>query len=46
MYLELQVTVNPEDTGYTLNCRVTYEGDRVEEVSLDPERNLLTRTAL
>jgi homoserine kinase len=46
MYLELQVKINPEEKGHPLNCKVTYEGDREEEVSLDPERNLVTRTAM
>jgi homoserine kinase len=46
MYLDLQVTIDPSETGHPLNCKITYEGDRAEEVSLDPEMNLVTRTAL
>ena len=30
----------------SLNCTISYEGQGVEDVSLDPQRNLITRTAL
>lgn len=50
MYLELQVTIDRSKTTseYPLNCRVTYEGQGEEsgEISLDPDRNLITRVAL
>ena len=50
MYLELHVTIDRSKTTseYPLNCRVTYEGQGEDsgEISLDPDRNLLTRVAL
>lgn len=50
MYLELHVTIDRSKTtsDYPLNCRITYEGQGEEsgEISLDPDRNLLTRVAL
>ncbi|KAF2142942.1 uncharacterized protein K452DRAFT_248579 [Aplosporella prunicola CBS 121167] len=47
IYLEL--TVTPDESAVSANplkCRITYEGEGAEEVPLDPERNLITRTAL
>jgi homoserine kinase len=47
VWLELQVTLNDEaskDAPY--NCRITYEGQGKDNVSTDPERNLITQTAL
>ncbi|KAF2086907.1 phosphoribosylformylglycinamidine cycl [Saccharata proteae CBS 121410] len=44
IYLELHVT--PEQSDHPLRCRITYEGQGEDEVSLEPERNLITRTAL
>lgn len=29
-----------------LNCTISYEGQGAEDVSLDPQQNLITRTAL
>lgn len=50
MYLELHVTIDrtKSKSEYPLNCRVTYEGQGEDsgEISLDPDRNLLTRVAL
>ena len=46
MHLELQITTSPENTSYPENCNITYEGDRAEEVSLNADANLITRTAL
>ena len=51
LYLELQVTVNNSRTSSDrpLNCIITYEGggeDDPNDVSLDPEANLVTRVAL
>ncbi|KAK4199368.1 GHMP kinase [Triangularia verruculosa] len=51
MYLELHVTVDPptaSSQSYPLNCRITYEGEceGTDEISLDPEVNLITRVAL
>ncbi|EME81781.1 uncharacterized protein MYCFIDRAFT_32735 [Pseudocercospora fijiensis CIRAD86] len=46
-WLELNVTVNdPKSSGAPLNCRVTYEGQGEAGVDLNPERNLITQTAL
>jgi homoserine kinase len=47
VWLELKVTLNDEaskDAPY--NCRITYEGQGKDNVSTDPERNLITQTAL
>lgn len=48
MYLELHVTIDrtKSKSEYPLNCRVTYEGQGENEISLDPDANLLTRVAL
>lgn len=48
MYLELHVTIDRSkgSSGLPLNCRVTYEGQGADEISLDPDANLLTRVAL
>lgn len=49
MYLELQVTIDetqkPSDS-IPLNCTLSYEGAGAADIDLDPENNLLTRTAL
>ena len=48
MYLELRVTI--DDSKITsdkpLNCVITYEGLGADDVSLDPQVNLITRVAL
>lgn len=48
MYLELRVTIDRSKTTSTepLNCKITYEGEGADEISLDPDHNLLTRVAL
>ncbi|KAJ9134699.1 Homoserine kinase [Coniochaeta hoffmannii] len=48
MYLELHVTIDRSKPTSTepLNCVVTYEGEGEEDISLDPEVNLITRVAL
>ncbi|SPQ21017.1 db387ddb-5b11-472e-9ced-564f130a1258 [Thermothielavioides terrestris] len=50
MYLELHVTIDRSKarSEHPLNCRVTYEGEGegTDEISLDPQVNLLTRVAL
>ncbi len=50
MYLELHVTIDRSkaSSDQPLNCRVTYEGQGEDsgDISLDPEKNLLTRVAL
>ncbi|OQV07775.1 hypothetical protein CLAIMM_12159 isoform 1 [Cladophialophora immunda] len=50
MYLEIRVSVDasaPADPATNpLNCTVTYTGVGAEDIDLDPENNLLTRTAL
>ncbi|QDS70512.1 hypothetical protein FKW77_010241 [Venturia effusa] len=45
VYLELHLTIGASKTGYQLPT-ITYEGVGEEDVSLDPEVNLITRTAL
>ena len=49
MYLELHVSVTstePSSTSNPLNCTVTYSGVGASDIDLNPENNLLTRTAL
>jgi homoserine kinase len=47
MYLELHITMGEStSSGLPLNCKITYEGCGAEEISLDPEVNLITRVAL
>lgn len=48
IYLELEVTTTASSSSKKpkLNCSITYEGEGAEEVSLDPEVNLITRVAL
>ncbi|EAS33066.3 homoserine kinase [Coccidioides immitis RS] len=48
IYLELHVstTTSPSSDKPKLNCAITYEGEGADEVSLDPEVNLITRVAL
>jgi homoserine kinase len=47
MYLELTVTVDPSSTVEApLNCTITYSGVGAADINLNPESNLITRTAL
>ncbi|KAJ5030286.1 PurM, Phosphoribosylaminoimidazole synthetase [Bipolaris maydis] len=47
LYLELEVTVTKKDKSeHALNCRVTYQGVGVEDVPLNAQDNLITRTAV
>ncbi|EGD93969.1 homoserine kinase [Trichophyton tonsurans CBS 112818] len=50
IFLELHVTVkapsSSSSSSLRLNCGITYEGENPDEVSLDPEVNLITRVAL
>ncbi|KIX93665.1 uncharacterized protein Z520_10571 [Fonsecaea multimorphosa CBS 102226] len=50
MYLEIRVSVDTsaraEPATNPLNCTVSYTGVGAEDIDLDPENNLLTRTAL
>lgn len=50
VYLEFHVTIDrtKKSSEHPLNCRVTYEGqgEGSSDISLDPQRNLLTRVAL
>jgi homoserine kinase len=50
MYLELHVSIDRTKaaSGHALNCRITYEGEGegTDEISLDPQVNLITRVAL
>lgn len=48
MYLELHVTIERSASSWPLNCRITYEGqgEGSDDISLDPEVNLITRVAL
>ncbi|KAH0553076.1 hypothetical protein GP486_006733 [Trichoglossum hirsutum] len=48
IWLELQVNVDTSklQSDAPLNCVITYEGEGAKEVSLVPDHNLITRTAL
>jgi homoserine kinase len=48
IYLELYVSIDTSVTqsSSAINCVITYEGEGAEEIELDAEANLLTRTAL
>lgn len=48
VYLELHVTIDRSKTASAepLNCRITYEGQGEDDISLDPQVNLITRVAL
>lgn len=49
MYLELRVSIDrsaPKIPNNPLNCTVSYSGVGAEDIDLNPENNLLTRTAL
>ena len=50
MYLELHVSISPSSTksdpSNPLNCTVSYSGVGASDIDLNPENNLLTRTAL
>jgi homoserine kinase len=47
IFLSLQVTINPTSTNSANhNCEIIYEGEGVDEVPLDADANLITRTAL
>lgn len=47
IYLELQIQVTQvESSTAPLNCVITYEGEGKEDVPLNAEQNLITRTAL
>jgi len=47
IYLELRVhTTSNSSSRLPLNCAITYEGESPEEVSLEPDVNLITRVAL
>ncbi|KAF9774339.1 hypothetical protein IL306_007701 [Fusarium sp. DS 682] len=48
VYLELHVTIDRSKTKseHPLNCKITYEGEGEDEISLDPQVNLITRVAL
>ena len=47
IFLELQVSINPASTAaVSHNCEVIYEGEGADEVPLEADANLITRTAL
>lgn len=50
VYLELHVSIDRSKTASKepLNCRITYEGqgEGTDDISLDPQVNLITRVAL
>lgn len=51
LYLELSITIDPSQAKYgeaniEENCKITYEGEGAEGVSLLASHNLVTRTAL
>jgi len=52
IFLELEVTIDPKSPqqssspSVTQNCSISYEGEGADEVPLEAEANLITRTAL
>ena len=47
IFLELQVTVEPDaPNGAAHNCKIVYDGEGADEVPLEADANLITRTAL
>ena len=47
IFLELHVSINPSSTASVgHNCSITYEGEGADEVPLEADANLITRTAL
>jgi homoserine kinase len=52
VFLELQVTVDPKTTwensinAPSHNCEIEYQGEDPDQVPLEPDANLITRTAL
>jgi homoserine kinase len=46
IYLELHVSIDPSVSGSAFNCLLEYTGVGSEDVSLDPEHNLISRVAL
>ncbi|WPH00782.1 phosphoribosylformylglycinamidine cyclo-ligase-like protein [Acrodontium crateriforme] len=47
LWLELEVKVGDEASkGASHNCRITYEGEGKENIDINPDRNLITQTAL
>ncbi len=50
LYLELAVSIDPANAKDSnqdkFNCKITYEGEGEEDVPLDSDSNLVTRTAL
>ena len=46
IWLEIQVAVKHTDTTADFNCTITCEGHGSQKISLDPEKNMITGTAL
>ena len=46
LWLKVDVTISESHTPAKLNCVITREGRDSEDIDLDPDRNLITRTAL
>lgn len=49
IWLEIRIEISQRQAPTAkapLNCVITYEGEGADEVSLSPERNLITRTAI
>lgn len=47
IFLELQVVIDPlTPNGAPHNCKIAYEGEGADEVPLEADANLITRTAL
>jgi homoserine kinase len=51
IFLELQITISPSQSPSSTNssshnCTITYEGEGADEVPLEADANLITRTAL
>jgi len=46
IFLELHVSISPSTTRTGHDCRIEYEGEGADEVPLEADANLITRTAL
>lgn len=44
--LQLQVTTSPESSAAPFNCEITCGGEGADNISLVPEKNLITQVAL
>ncbi|KAK9473526.1 GHMP kinase [Dipodascopsis tothii] len=46
VYLEMEVRIDESAAGVAQNCQLSYEGEGAENLPLEADKNLITRTAL